>query len=45
MGIDKDWIYPRKPNLAFSLKQGVSPRRGVDSGRLVVAAWCLELLS
>lgn len=44
MRIHKDWIYPRKPDLAFSSKAGLSPRRGVDSSRLVIAAWCFELL-
>lgn len=44
MGIHKDCIYPRKPHLAFSLEEGVSPRRGGDGRRLVIAAWCFELL-
>lgn len=43
MGIHKDRNYPRKPNLAFSLEQAVSPRRGVDGRRLVIAAWSFEL--
>lgn len=43
MRIHEDWIYPRKHGLAFSSKEGLSPRRGVDSRRLVIAAWCFEL--
>lgn len=42
-GIHKGWIHPRKLGPVFSLKEGVSPRRGVDSRRLVIAAWCFEL--
>lgn len=45
VGIHRDGIYPRKPHLAFSLEEGDSPRRGVDSRRLVIAAWCFELSS